>query len=400
VLGKPRALCAGARVAIDGSQGTAVHAPERPCTAAQRKQLRPQNAPRGGGALQDLEGQENAEEAGPPGGAGAANGPATLAALPPRQRLSVGGQAQGEARGAPPRARTEPESRARPRGQGRGTAVGSQGQRAGARKPPRRMATAGTNAPGARDGLSPMALQAHAGLGCPGAAVAAGGSAHGEEGPPCLAAGMPPSVARPLPAAHQPLGRFSQADCPSEGAPDTDQGPAGAPRPFRLAAVAPGRPSRSEAPPAGGGGARQPPGTRRTGGRRLPRGGEAPRWEAREQRGRRWPEGMQQRPPWVAHPCGTRQRWGEAGSVLMRGREQVRTACRVTGRASTRRRVVHLVERPRRLAALGCEELGPRVVVRAGCLSARAGRMAMPASGGGKQSKTFSGGFGHSLAVC
>ena len=76
-----------------------------------------------------------------------------------------------------------------------------------------------------------------------------------------------------------------------------------------------------------------------------------------------------------------------------RGREKVRPECRVTVLADTLRRVVHLVAMPRRLAALGCDALGPRVGVRAVCLSGREGSMAMQASGCWKQRKTFSGGF-------
>jgi hypothetical protein len=125
----------------------------------------------------------------------------------------------------------------------------------------------------------------------------------------------------------------------------------------------------------------------------MPRGGEEPRGAAMEQRVRRRPEGMQPRTPVGAHPWGTRQRWGAAGSCLMRGREQVRTECSWTVLADHRRRVVHLVARPRRLAARGGDERGARVVVWAGWLSGREGSMALPARGGWQHSKTCSGGF-------
>jgi hypothetical protein len=85
----------------------------------------------------------------------------------------------------------------------------------------------------------------------------------------------------------------------------------------------------------------------------MPRWVAAPRWEAMEQRVRRWPEVMQQRTQWVEHPCGTRTRWGETGSGLMRGLEKVRTECSWTVLASNLRRGVTLVERPRLRAALG-----------------------------------------------
>src|SRR5262249_16983932 len=72
-----------------------------------------------------------------------------------------------------------------------------------------------------------------------------------------------------------------------------------------------------------------------------------------EQRVRRRPEGMRQRQQLVEHPLGTMQRWWDAGDFFMRGLEKVRTECRLTVLASNLRRVLHLVEMPRRLAALG-----------------------------------------------
>src|SRR5262249_33306677 len=155
-----------------------------------------------------------------------------------------------------------------------------------------------------------------------------------------------------------------------------------------------------------------------------------------EQRGRRRPEGMKPRQQLVEHPCGTMQRGWEAGYCLMRGLEKVRTEGRLPVLASNLRRVVHLVERPRRLAARGGEGLGPampgagvivcygfswasvdamserclmafqpgtrcpgsavlgcRVVVQAASPARGRGRVPVQASGGWKQSKLFSGGF-------
>jgi hypothetical protein len=80
---------------------------------------------------------------------------------------------------------------------------------------------------------------------------------------------------------------------------------------------------------------------------------EAHLWEAMAQRVRRRPEVRKQRTPWVAHPCGTMPRWGEAGSVLLRGLEQVRTACSWTVLADNLRRGWNLVAMPRWRAALG-----------------------------------------------
>jgi hypothetical protein len=75
--------------------------------------------------------------------------------------------------------------------------------------------------------------------------------------------------------------------------------------------------------------------------------------EAMEQRVRRRPEVRKQRKQVVEHPFGTMKRWWDAGYVLMRGRAKVRTECSLTGLAYNLRRVVNLVEMPRRLAALG-----------------------------------------------
>src|SRR5262249_49684662 len=78
-----------------------------------------------------------------------------------------------------------------------------------------------------------------------------------------------------------------------------------------------------------------------------------------EQRGRRQPEVMQQRPQVVAHPFGTRKRWWEAGYGLRRGLEKGRTECRVPVLASNLRRVWHRVAMPRVRAARGCAGRGP-----------------------------------------
>jgi hypothetical protein len=72
-----------------------------------------------------------------------------------------------------------------------------------------------------------------------------------------------------------------------------------------------------------------------------------------EQRVRRRPEVMKQRKPLVAHPFGAMKRWWDAGYVLLRGLEQVRTEFRLTVLAYNLRRVLNLVERPRLMAALG-----------------------------------------------
>ena len=87
-------LCAGELVAMDGSKCTAVHATERHCTQDRRTKLLPQIAQRIEGALQELDGQDHQDEAGPPGGAVADQGQAQLEALQPRKRRHADVQAQ------------------------------------------------------------------------------------------------------------------------------------------------------------------------------------------------------------------------------------------------------------------------------------------------------------------
>jgi hypothetical protein len=93
-LGKPLDRFAGARVALDGSNGTAVHATARHVPPDKRTQLLAQIAQRRAGSLEDLDAQESPDEAGPPGGAVAEQVPAKREALQPRQRLATAWQAQ------------------------------------------------------------------------------------------------------------------------------------------------------------------------------------------------------------------------------------------------------------------------------------------------------------------
>jgi hypothetical protein len=69
-----------------------------------------------------------------------------------------------------------------------------------------------TNETSERDWLSPLALQAQAVLESPCEVVAAMGDDHGDAVQACLAAGIPPYIARPLTSANKKLGRFSKDD--------------------------------------------------------------------------------------------------------------------------------------------------------------------------------------------
>jgi hypothetical protein len=108
-------LFAGALVALDGSKCKAVNAPERPVTPDKLAQLLPQLAQRVEGALQDLDGQENQEDAGPPGGgprdrSGRRAGPRSTRGVsdaggPSRRSTHAppcGGAGRGARGGAPP----------------------------------------------------------------------------------------------------------------------------------------------------------------------------------------------------------------------------------------------------------------------------------------------------------
>jgi hypothetical protein len=98
------------------------------------------------------------------------------------------------------------------RGQGRGTDVCYHVPTAADAKHTLLVACEVPNAPGDRDGLSPMALQAKAVLGGGFDAVADVGDDHGREVKACLEAGLTPAVARPLTAANGQVGRVSTAD--------------------------------------------------------------------------------------------------------------------------------------------------------------------------------------------
>jgi transposase len=172
VLCKQRDLLAGPLVAIDGSQFNAVNAQERHFTSDKLKHLLQQIDQRVEAYLKDLDGQDHEEDAGPPGGAVVENLQAKIEVLQQRKLLYADLPAQLEARGETPLSRTDPESRAMILGKGRGTEVCYNVQMAVDSQPKRIIANDVTNATGARAWLSPMALQAQAGLGCPFDAVA------------------------------------------------------------------------------------------------------------------------------------------------------------------------------------------------------------------------------------
>ena len=87
-------LFAGELVAIDGSTCKAVNAKERHFTQAKLAKLLQPSDQRVEGSLQELDGQDHRDDAGPPGGAVADHLQAKSDALQQRQLLSTDLQAQ------------------------------------------------------------------------------------------------------------------------------------------------------------------------------------------------------------------------------------------------------------------------------------------------------------------
>ena len=83
----------------------------------------------------------------------------------------------------------------------------------------------------------------------------------------------------------------------------------------------------------------------------------------------------------------------------MRGLKKVRTELSLTVLTYTLRRVLNLVEMPRRLAALGGAGRGRRGVVRGASLAGERGSMPLPASDGRQPRPLCNGELSHSLAL-
>jgi transposase len=217
LLCKQLDLFAGELVAIDGSKFKAVNAKARHFTRDKLQKLLGQIDQRVEDYLKELDRRDNQDEAGTPGGAAAEHLQAKIEALQQRKHLYEGFQAQLEASGAEQLSLTDPESRAMKLGKGRGTEVCYNVQTAVDSKHQLIIANDVTNAPGDRDWLSPMALQAKEVLGCTFDAVADMGYYHGEEVKTCLEAGITPYIARPLTSANKKLGLFSKDDFTYDG---------------------------------------------------------------------------------------------------------------------------------------------------------------------------------------
>jgi transposase len=339
-------------VAIDGSKFRAVNAKERNFTQDKLTKRIVQIDEHIAAYLKELDRSDTEEDRGTGGGAHAEALATKIEALKQRKLLYEGFQAQLHSRSQEQLSLTDPESRSMKLGKGRGTAVCYNVQTAVDAKHKLIVACEVTNDPGDRDWRSPMALQAQEVLACRFDAVADMGYYHGHEVKACLEAGITPYVSRPLTSANGKLGLFSKEDFTYNRATDTYQCPAGAWLTFRFDTVEHGRHIRYYATSACTGCVLKQQCTRNKGGRRMTRWVDEQLLEEMEQRVRSRPEVMKRRKTLVEHPFGTMKRGWDAGYFLMRGLEKVRAEFSLTVLAYNLRRVLHLVEMPRLIAAL------------------------------------------------
>jgi len=346
-------LFGGALVAIDGSQLRAVNAKGRHCTKAKLERVLRHIEARVEGSLKELEAADDHDEAGPPGGARAANLQTQIAARRERRLRYEALQAELKRSGQDQLALTDADSRSMQRGNGGGTAVCSNVQTAVDAKHTLIVACEVTNDPTDRDWLSPLAVAAKEVRGGPFDAVADRGYYHGQEVKKCLQAGLTPSIARPSTSANAKLGLCSKDDLTYEAATDTYRCPAGEGRSCRFDTVELGRHMRYYATSACRTCPLKTRCTRNTGGRRITRWVDEHLLEQMAQRVHARPEIMQQRKEIVAHPFGTMKRSWHQGYFLRRGLAKVRAEFSVTVLAYNLRRVLNLVDMPRLLASLG-----------------------------------------------
>jgi hypothetical protein len=319
LLCKQLDLFGGELVALDGSQFSAVNAKGRHVTKATLEKVIAQIEARVAGSLTELEAADDQDEAGPPGGARAADLQTKIEARRGRRRRDEDLQAELERRGHDQLSLTAPDRRSLQGGNRGGTAVCDHVQTAVEAQHTLIVACEVANDPTDRDGLSPVALEAKASLGGACEAVVDVGYYHGHAVQQCRQAGMTPYIARPITSAKQQLGLFSTDDCTSEAATDPDGCPAGEVRRCRFDTVERGRHMRDDATSACRPCALKAQGTRTKGGRRITRGVDEHLLEQRAPRVRARPESMQQRKELVEHPFGTMNRGWDQGYFRMRG---------------------------------------------------------------------------------
>jgi transposase len=196
-------LCGVELVAIDGSKFRAVNAQERNCTKDRLTKLLAQIDERIAAALKERDRRDEQDDQGPVGGVQTEALAAKIEALKQRKLLYEGFQAPLLSNSQDQLSLTDPASRSMKRGTGRGPEVCDIVQTAVDSKPKLMVAYEVTNEPGDRDWLSPMALQAKAGLDGRCESVADVGYDHGREVKTCLEAGITPYGPRPLTPANE-----------------------------------------------------------------------------------------------------------------------------------------------------------------------------------------------------
>jgi transposase len=250
-LCKQRDRCGGELVAIDGSQFSAVNAQGGHVTQATRAQGMAQIEARVEGSLKEVAAADDQDEAGPPGGARAADRQTKIAARRERRRRDKDLQAEWACSGQDQRSLTAPDRRAMPGGTGSGPAVCDHVQPAVEAKHQRIGACEVTHEPTDRDWRSPMAIEATASRGGPCDVVADMGSSHGQEVQQGLPMARTPEIAPPSTAANPKLGLCSQDECTDAAATETYGGPAGEGLSGRFDTIELGRHLRDDATSAG-----------------------------------------------------------------------------------------------------------------------------------------------------
>jgi hypothetical protein len=174
----------------------------------------------------------------------------------------------------------------------------------------------------------------------------------GAEVQQCAAQGL--TVYRPTPqtSATTKLGLCSTECWTYTAAQDGSVCPAGGPLTDRVGTEAKGRKLRSNATAACGRCALKAHGTRNHENRHMLRWDAEDVLERMQQRLANHAAMLRQRKAMVEHPIGTIKRWMDPGDFLRRGKQQVRTAMRLSLRADHRKRVLHILGVKAMIAAL------------------------------------------------
>jgi len=204
-----------------------------------------------------------------------------------------------------------------------------------------------------RDQLRHMATAANEVLGASALqAIADQGYYNGPEITACLAAGITPTLPRPLTSANAKHGLFTKDDFTYDASADSYRCPAGETLAYRFSTVERERGTRYYSTGACGRCALKARCTRSKESRRITRWEEEGILDAMAQRLKKHPDLYARRKTIVEHPFGTMKRWMDQGYFLTRGLVKVRAEFSLTVLAYNLKRVLNLVGVPRMLAAL------------------------------------------------